>query len=129
MVNRKTFLTEEHHRRPKSIGGSSNQANISYVPREKHRAWHVLYGNMNAYQITKSLNNHPQKPEGFRVTCKFINGSPVVLKGMHNSNNFKKKENAWKELFGNLEFKEILHTMNNIYLDPSYHLYLKKMID
>lgn len=127
MVNKKTILTEEHHRRPKSIGGSLSQANISYIEPEKHRAWHILFGNMNVHQITNFLNNSPKKPKEFRVFCKFINGSKVELKGRHNSNNVNKKEKAWKELFNDLEFREVLHIINNTYLDPSYHLYLKKV--
>ncbi len=125
MRGRKTILTEEHHRRPRSLGGTSKPSNISYIEPNKHRAWHILFGNMNVYQIAKKLNNRKEKPKGITVYCKFINGSPVMLKGKHHSNNINKTTKAWNDLFTDLDFEEILHLINHLYLDPSYRLRTK----
>lgn len=39
-----TYHTE-HHRRPRTLGGKSEPRNISKVPVNKHRAWHLLFKN------------------------------------------------------------------------------------
>lgn len=77
--------TEEHHRRPRSIGGTESLANISYVSARLHRHWHVLFGNMNAEQVCNHINQSPWKPEGITVVCRFINGTEVTMRGYHNS--------------------------------------------
>lgn len=119
-------LTEEHHRRPRSIGGNSNPGNMSFVTKEKHMAWHVLVGNMNAYQIGDYFDHSIYKPQGTKVTCKFINGTEVITQGENNSKRASKILKAWNILFEGLNFKEILSYVNNTFLDPSYHLYLEE---
>lgn len=118
--------TEEHHRRPRSLGGTNNPSNISYVRKREHTAWHVFVGNMNAYQICGLLNQCKQKPKNMQVVCRFINGQRVTKKGHHNSKNGNKCEKAWKVLFKNMTFKEALAYINNVWLDPSYHFYLRR---
>jgi len=120
------IITEDHHRRPRSIGGSSNPANVSYVKEELHRAWHVLVGNMNAYQIASFFDYSQYKPENMKVVCEFINGSQVKGTGENNSKKDSKIKKAWGTLFEGLDFKEILEYVNNVFLDPSYHLYLRE---
>lgn len=118
-------LTEEHHRRPRSLGGSNAPSNISYIPTKKHMAWHVLVGNMNAYQIAECLNACTQKPKNVSITCQFINGQKVEKLGQNNSKNTHKIHKAWKELFDDCEtFELVVAYINNTLLDPSYHLYL-----
>lgn len=125
-MKKKVIQTEEHHRRPRSLGGSIDQFNISYVIPKYHRAWHVLFGNMNAEQICKTINSLPWKPEGVNVICKFINGSEVTKKGEHNSKNDHKREAAWDMLFKNASFQEAINYINNVWLDPSYHFYVRR---
>ena len=123
---KKKILTEEHHRRPQSLGGSNSSANTSYVPPRLHRYWHTLFGNMNAEQICNQINLSPWKPEGVTVVCKFINGAPVSLQGNHNSKKNLKCQTAWNSLFGKLTFQEAISYVNNVWLDPSYHFYVVK---
>lgn len=119
------IITEEHHRRPRSIGGTENPANVSYVKSKYHKCWHVLFGNMNAFQISDYINQVKYKPENLRVVCKFINGTQVKEYGKNNSKNMHKISYAWDALFKGLEFKEIIEYINNVWLDPSYHFYVE----
>ena len=70
-------LRQEHHRRPRSIGGTSKAANISYLEEQDHRDWHTIVGNMNAFQTSNLLNKLKYIPENVMLVCKFINGSEV----------------------------------------------------
>lgn len=47
----------QHHRNPKSLGGTDEQSNISNVTEKKHRAWHVLFGTKTPDKIIWELNN------------------------------------------------------------------------
>ena len=126
---KKQFLTEEHHRRPRSIGGTENPANVSNVKDALHKSWHVLFGNMNVYQICDDINYAEHKPKNVIVVCKFINGVQVKKRGGNNSKNKHKISNAWETLFNGLNFLEIIEYINNVFLDPSYHFYVEvKMI-
>ncbi len=122
------FLRQKHHRRPISLDGEDEPSNISYVKRKEHSAWHVLFGNMNSYQICSWLNDH-LKPEllenNLFIECAFINGSEVNSTGKNNSKNKNKIDKAWKRLFGSLETKKIINYINNTWIDPSYHLYVR----
>jgi hypothetical protein len=122
------FQTEEHHRRPRSLGGSTNTPNISYVNDKMHKAWHVLFGNMNAMQICKDLNKIKDfVPEGFTIVCKFINGTRVEKFGQNSSKNKNKRSYALYVLFkGLMNFEEKIQFINNTWLDPSYHFYTRK---
>lgn len=126
LCSKKTYITQEHHRRPRSLGGEDDISNISYVRKKDHFAWHLLFGNMNAYQIADWLNHHliQNKPTNVVVVCKFINGSEVRLQGKNNSKNRIKTLKAWMRLFGGMPFKDAIACINNMWLDPSYHLYL-----
>lgn len=46
----------EHHRCPKSLGGKAVQGNISLVPGNKHRAWHLLFRNHPPEIVAKIIN-------------------------------------------------------------------------
>lgn len=118
-------LTEEHHRRPKSIGGTCKSFNISYLTSQEHRDWHTIVGNMNAYQICTLFNHIKYKPKNIEITCKFINGSRVYKPGKNHSKNHNKVDRAWKRLFKGMTFEEIVSHVNGRLLDPSYHLYIK----
>ncbi|HLP86793.1 MAG TPA: hypothetical protein VK153_02890 [Candidatus Paceibacterota bacterium] len=107
--------------------GTEAPSNISYLKGKIHKAWHVLVGNMNALQICDFLNHIEFKPENINITCVFINGTPVILKGKNNSKNPTKIRRAWETLFKGLEFKDAIAYINNQLLDPSYHLYLEEI--
>lgn len=119
-------ITEEHHRRPRSIGGSSNPGNISNVTPEQHRAWHVLFGNMNAMQICDLINKSEFIPINLELVCKFINGKRVEKTGKNNSKNKNKRKEAWKKLFNRMSFRASIAYINSTWLDPSYHIYVLK---
>ncbi len=119
------IITQEHHRRPRSIGGKNTKANISNVKNRLHRAWHVLVGNKNAYQTCIFFNNVKYKPKNVNLVCKFINGSQVQGSGGNSSNNDTLISYAWITLFRGMSFKEIINYVNNVFLDPSYHIYIE----
>lgn len=126
-MGHKIFKTEEHHRRPRSLGGSVKDFNISYVQHEPHMAWHVLFGNLNAMQICQKINSSIYIPKGLRLECRFINGSRVILEGSHDSNRGTKVDKAWKTLFKGSNFNQIVPYINSTWLDSSYHLYIRKI--
>jgi hypothetical protein len=45
-----------HHRKPRSIGGTSEKRNLSHIPYHKHEAWHLLFSNMTAPEIANEAN-------------------------------------------------------------------------
>jgi hypothetical protein len=45
----------KHHRRCRSNGGKTTERNISMVPEHKHRAYHLLFANMDAHEIANLL--------------------------------------------------------------------------
>ncbi len=124
MAVKNIIETEEHHRRPRSLGGKSNSGNISYVIPKHHKYWHTLFGNMNAYQITDELIMH-YKPSHINLVCTFINGTEVHAKGGQNSKKNTKCRKSWNELFKDMTFEEAIQYINNTWLDPSYHIYIK----
>lgn len=128
LCNGRMYITQEHHRRPRSLGGKDDFSNISYVRKKDHCAWHLLFGNMNAYQIADWLNHHliQNKPENVKIICEFINGSEVKIQGENNSKNRTKTLKAWSRLFGGMSFKDAIACINNMWLDPSYHLYVRE---
>ena len=120
------ILTEPHHRRPQSLNGTETPGNISNVPSKLHKHWHTLFGNMNALQICNHINEMPQKPHSMKVTCEFINGIEVKKGGQHQTKNQAKIAFAWNGLFRGLTFRATISYINNVWLDPSYHLYIKR---
>lgn len=47
---------DRHHRKSKGSGGSNEPRNISVVPRNKHIAFHLLFGAGNPHEIARLLN-------------------------------------------------------------------------
>ena len=45
-----------HHRKPKSHGGKGHKRNISIVPEDQHKAWHLLFGNLTPLEIALVIN-------------------------------------------------------------------------
>lgn len=46
----------KHHRRPKSLGGTDNSQNLSFVQRGQHKAWHRLFDNCPPDSIAHIIN-------------------------------------------------------------------------
>ncbi len=120
----KKIVTQEHHRRPRSLDGTDSPSNISFVQLTPHQHWHTLFGNMNAFQICDTINSF-YKPDSVTVVCKFINGSEVKKKGAHESKKDSKRTKAWRALFKGMSFEETIKYINNVWLDPAYHLYVQ----
>lgn len=49
-------LQDKHHRKPRSRGGTNESRNISLVPQHQHRAYHLLFRNMQPEEIAQLLN-------------------------------------------------------------------------
>lgn len=127
-MGRKIISTEVHHRRPRSVGGTNSPSNISYVPSRKHNNYHTIFGDFNIFQVADKINAY-FRPLGYLVYVKFINGDEVKKKGFgHDSKNIDKLLSAWEELFGeDCSFEECIAQLNAIWIDPSYHLYIKRV--
>ena len=127
-MGRRLIFTEEHHRRPRSVGGTNTPSNISYVPSKKHKFYHTIFGDLNIYQIADKINAYFRPPIGFLVSVKFINGDEVKKEGIgHDSKNLNKLIPAWNGLFGkDTPLEECIAELNSRWIDPSYHLYIKR---
>ncbi len=124
-VKSETRITK-HHRRPRTIGGSTKPSNISFVTERIHKNWHKVFGNLNAEQIGNVININ-FKPKRVTVICIFINGSQCTKQGDNDSktNDFDKIMLAWNSLFEkSLNFSQKIEYINNVLLDPAYHLYV-----
>ena len=122
------FTTERHHRRPESLGGSSEPGNISYVFPKKHSAWHALYANLNAEQTCVEFNKDLNlfRDINFTLKLEFINGSKVKKIGRYGTKWPILRKAAFDTLFNGLRNKEILKYVNSVWLDPSYHFYVMR---
>lgn len=56
-----------HHRKPRSIGGTSEPRNISKIPAKKHASWHILFKNLTAEQIAEEINAFYLDPDFFVI--------------------------------------------------------------
>ncbi len=52
-----------HHRKPRSLGGTAAQTNISRLPPKKHDAWHILFRNLEPEQIAEEINRFYLDPD------------------------------------------------------------------
>ncbi len=55
MSDRRKFY-DEHHRKPRSKGGTNEKRNISRVPRKIHECWHILFSNLDPQEIADIIN-------------------------------------------------------------------------
>ena len=44
-----------HHWINKSKGGQTNKRNVSWLKINKHRAWHILFGNLSLREVIELL--------------------------------------------------------------------------
>ena len=126
-------IKKPHHRRPRSLGGSDCPYNKSWVEEDLHNAYHIIFGNMNACQIANYINSFepPYKPKNVYVFCRFINGDEVVKCGSSNKNLSKNEAKimiASHKLFKEMNFEDRISYINSMWLDPSYHLDVKKLV-
>lgn len=63
MKKKATNFETKHHRKPRSLQGSHEQDNISYVRTNKHSAWHLLFGNYTPEMIAKIITSVWLDPE------------------------------------------------------------------
>lgn len=57
MVNlKRKFGLTRHHRKAKSLKGTSDPKNISYVDEQKHRAWHCLFREGKPEYVVEQIN-------------------------------------------------------------------------
>jgi len=52
-----------HHRKPRSIGGTNEDRNISELSVSRHRAWHILFQNWPAQRIADEINARYLDPD------------------------------------------------------------------
>jgi len=45
-----------HHRKPRSLGGKTDDANMVQVSVSKHQAWHTLFKNYDPFEICDLIN-------------------------------------------------------------------------
>lgn len=45
----------KHHLRPRSRGGQAIESNLLWIDIERHRAWHVLWGNRTLDEVIALL--------------------------------------------------------------------------
>ena len=50
------FHGSNHHRKPSSKGGQTNERNISHVSTKRHQAWHTLFYNLDPEEIASIIN-------------------------------------------------------------------------
>ena len=55
IMNQRNEMTN-HHRKPKSCGGTNNPRNISKVRRKFHEAYHLLFSNDEPMEVAKKLS-------------------------------------------------------------------------
>ena len=53
----------KHHRKPKSLGGTGEPRNITWIPMRKHDAWHLLFANKTAEQIADEISTFYLDPD------------------------------------------------------------------
>ncbi|MEK7596193.1 MAG: hypothetical protein AAB564_01430 [Patescibacteria group bacterium] len=62
----------QHHRRPRSIGGKSGGKNVIWVNRDDHFAWHKLFRNFMPEKIAEIINKKwldPNSDYRFTAVC------------------------------------------------------------
>jgi hypothetical protein len=109
-----------HHRKLESRGGNNSPRNISCVPLFKHRAWHVLYKNMEPSAIITQFE------EDYEVYETDYIKTPLMKKlheGWANNTDEKiKRTRAWYTLFEDMTLEEIVGEINRVWLDPDYEI-------
>jgi hypothetical protein len=53
----------KHHRKPTSMGGTSEERNLSELSVSRHRAWHTLFQNWCPERIAYEINSRYLDPD------------------------------------------------------------------
>jgi len=56
MAKKKEPQFDEHHRVPRSKGGTDTPSNVILVRVTKHRAYHTLFENKGPHEVAQELN-------------------------------------------------------------------------
>ena len=99
-----------HHRKPRRLGGENSGINISYVRRDEHAAWHILFDSLDAQGVIIKFKEYWMR-FGRRIS---INGEIF--------GKITKKKRAWQTLFGNKPIHRIISEINDIWLDPEFKI-------
>lgn len=71
MKKKDARIMERHHRLPRSRGGhhttKGKRDNVTLVERELHRAWHLLFGNMEAPEVAAMITDTWCDPDYYLV--------------------------------------------------------------
>lgn len=71
MKKKDARVMERHHRVPRSRGGhhttKGKRDNIILVERDLHRAWHLLFGNMEADEVAAMISDTWIDPDYYLV--------------------------------------------------------------
>ena len=65
-----------HHRKPRSIGGTNDDENLSKLPATQHQAWHTLFKNWDAIRIAQAINEYYLDPDYIFVVERRRNHEP-----------------------------------------------------
>lgn len=121
---------DEHHRRPRSLGGSNDPSNISFVKQPEHRLWHAMFGNMNIFQITERINKIILNNIGKQVIPVFIKGKHIRAQGKNACKTIGKFIYHWKKFieYCNNSIDETIEWINNVWGDPAYILQIENRV-
>ena len=65
--------TTTHHKKPRSLGGTSEPRNLSELIQSHHEAWHTLFQNWTPEQIAFAINTYYLDPDyEFKVVRKQV---------------------------------------------------------
>jgi len=118
----------KHHRKPRSLGGTNFQDNISHVPQDQHTAWHNLFGNMSATQIASQLG---VLFDGYV----FIAVPKTSITSIAISTNYNvarhrvMQDRAIIILWGSFNMKRIVENINNRWIDTDFKIIHFKKIE
>ena len=62
-LERSREAKSRHHRRPRFLGGTSDERNITILPTNKHRAWHLLFRDFSPERIAQEINERFLDPD------------------------------------------------------------------
>lgn len=108
-----------HHPEPISLGGKDIPENRVYVPRGKHRAWHILFDNFPARQVFNEFEHFYYIFGPGRLEVESYGLPPWKWNRRRPR---AKLERAWRCLFRNKSLNQILENINNIWIDRRYEI-------
>lgn len=123
--NNRADNLSRHHRKPRRLGGTDDSSNISWVPRGRHEAFHLLFDSFPVETVTEWLNLFLDL-FGTRGTV----SNEQERRGdywMGEKKSRLKKKNAWFVFIEERELEEIVDDMNANWIDPDYQIGIQKV--